>query len=395
MLTKNRMLFAAWIFVALCSPVFSQPPTAAPTGVQPAELGATRNVHQCGNLFLAGQFSKDDIGTIGHQQITRVISLRTEGEIDWDEKSELEAAGIDLVKVPFRSPDSLTDEVFDKIRALLKDESKITLFHCGSANRVGGVWLPYRVLDQGIDLETALAEAKEIGLQTRFIEEKAIDYIKRHESPPPTGEASVKPGINQAFLDPNLDVDAFVKRFEIESREIFTCREQILAACQIKKGDTIADVGAGTGLFTKMFSVEAGENGWVYAVDIAPRFIEHINDECVKLDLNNVTGVVCAQNSINLPPKSVDVVFVCDTYHHFEYPQSSLASIHRALKDGGRLIVIDFDRIPGQSREWLLGHVRAGRDVFRSEIEAAGFKLSEEKKISGFKENYFFTFSKQ
>ena len=179
------------------------------------------------------------------------------------------------------------------------------------------------------------------------------------------GEASVKPGVNKSFIDPKLDVDAFVKRFEIESREVFVNRERILAACEIEKGDTVADVGAGTGLFTRMFSLEVGSEGWVYAVDIAPRFIEHINGEATKHNLQNITGVLCAENSVNLPPDSVDVVFVCDTYHHFEYPKSTLASISRALKKGGHLIVIDFDRIEGKSRDWLIGHVRAGKEVFR------------------------------
>ena len=209
------------------------------------------------------------------------------------------------------------------------------------------------------------------------------------------GEASVKPGVNSPFTDPKLDVDAFVERFEIESREVYLTRERVLSACEIEKGDTVADVGAGTGLFTRMFSVEVGDEGWVYAVDIAPRFIEHINKVAAKNELSNITGVVCAENSVNLPPESVDVVFVCDTYHHFEYPKSTLASIHRALKADGHLIVIDFHRIEGQSREWLMDHVRAGKDVFQSEIESAGFKLAEEKKIEGFHENYFLKFEKQ
>ena len=201
-------------------------------------------------------------------------------------------------------------------------------------------------------------------------------------------------GINKNFTDPDLDVDAFVKRFEIESREIYTARERILSACGIAKGDVVADIGAGTGLFTRMFSVAAGDQGWVFAVDVAPRFIEHINQEAIKLDLDNITGVLCAENSVNLPANSVDVVFVCDTYHHFEYPKSTLASIRRALKEGGHLIVIDFERIPGTSREWLLDHVRAGKSVFRGEIEAAGFVLKSEKKIEGFQENYFLEFSR-
>lgn len=227
------------------------------------------------------------------------------------------------------------------------------------------------------------------------IQEKALDDIEPQQAPPEMGgETSVKPGVNENFIDPNLDVDAFIKRFEIESREVFVSRERILAACEIEKGDNVADVGAGTGLFTRMFSLQVGNQGWVYAVDIAPRFVEHINREATKHKLENITGVLCAENSVNLPPDSVDVVFVCDTYHHFEYPKSTLASIHRALKKDGHLIVIDFDRIEGKSRDWLMGHVRAGKEVFRAEIQDAGFTLVEEKIMVGFEENYFLKFRK-
>jgi uncharacterized protein (TIGR01244 family) len=366
-----------------------------PTAIKAASLGSTKNVHQCGKLYFSGQFAKADLETIQERQIDRIITLRNDKEIDWNEQQAVEAAGIEHIKVPFGSPDALTDEVFDNIRQLLKDDTKTTLIHCASGSRVGGVWLTHRVLDEGMDLETAVAEAREIGLKTPFIEAKARDYIQRR-SPAPTlaGETSVRPGINQKFIDPNLDVDAFVKRFEIESREIYIARERILAACEIEKGDVVADVGAGTGLFTRMFSVETGDQGWVFAVDVAPRFIEHINREAIKLELENITGVLCAENSVNLPADFVDVVFVCDTYHHFEYPKSTLASIRRALKKDGHLIVIDFERIPGTSREWLLDHVRAGKSVFRGEIEATGFVLEAEKKIAGFQENYFLKFRK-
>lgn len=220
------------------------------------------------------------------------------------------------------------------------------------------------------------------------------DIKSQQATPAMAGEASVKPGVNKNFVDPNLDVDSYIKRFEIESREVFLTRERILAACEIEKGDTVADVGAGTGLFSRMFSVEVGDEGWVYSVDIAPRFLEHINKENAKFELSNLTGVLCAENSVNLPPKSSDVVFVCDTYHHFEYPKSTLASIRRALKDDGHLIVIDFERIEGTTRKFLMGHVRAGKEVFLAEILEAGFTLVEEKKIDGFQENYFLKFKK-
>ena len=149
-----------------------------------AELGSTKNVHQDGSLFFAGQFSSDDIDVLKQREISRVISLRTVGEIDWDEKMALEKAGIEFIEIPFSKAESLTDDVFDRVRKTLQDKSKTTLFHCGSANRVGGTWLPYRVLDQGVELETAMAEAKEIGLRTPFIQWKALDYIRQQQMPP-------------------------------------------------------------------------------------------------------------------------------------------------------------------------------------------------------------------
>ncbi|MDC3223641.1 methyltransferase domain-containing protein [Mariniblastus sp.] len=368
-----------------------------PLPILEGKLGAAKNVHKLEGLYFAGQFSKADVQEIQSRQIKRVISLRTAGEVDWDEKGAVEAAGMEFFAIPFKSPDSLTDGVFQQVRDALGSNQQKTLLHCGSGSRVGGVWLVYRVLDEGVALSKALAEAKEIGLNSEAYEAKAIDYIQRRQSKQgmEKGEISVKPGINKNFVDPEMSVEDYVKRFEIESREVYLARKAILGELTISPGVSVADVGAGTGLFSRMFSKSVGEAGWVYAVDISPRFIEHINRQSDAMNLNNITGVLCAENSINLPPQSVDLVFVCDTYHHFEYPKSTLSSIYRALKPGGEFVVIDFDRVPGKSREWLLGHVRAGKEVFRAEIMDAGFVLEEEVTIEGFKENYFLRFRKK
>jgi predicted methyltransferase len=91
----------------------------------------------------------------------------------------------------------------------------------------------------------------------------------------------------------------------------------------------------------------------------------------------------------------VDVAFVCDTYHHFEYPFTTLASIHAALRPGGELIIVDFKRIEGESREWVMDHVRAGQDEVTNEVTSAGFERVEELKVDGLEENYMLRFRKR
>jgi len=204
-------------------------------------------------------------------------------------------------------------------------------------------------------------------------------------------DKSVKPGINDPFKNP--DIEKFAKTFETESREVYALREKIVAACKLKPGMVVADVGAGTGLFTRLFAPAVGPKGRVIAVDISEKFLDHINRSCKDAKITNVETVKCTDTSAELPENSVDLVFVCDTYHHFEYPLRTMASIRKALKPDGRVVVIDFNRIPGKSSDWVLGHVRAGREAVVQEIEEAGFKkVWEEKDL--LKENYLVVFEK-
>ena len=206
---------------------------------------------------------------------------------------------------------------------------------------------------------------------------------------------SVKPGINDNFLDPKLDVQEWIDRFEVESREVYHARQEIMKRLDLKPGQRVADVGAGTGFFTLLMAEAVGEDGWAYAVDISPRLVEHLAGQFDARSVNNATTVLCDGQSVRLPPQSIDVALICDVYHHFEYPDLTMRSIHQALSSGGRVIVIDFERIPNVSREWIVGHVRAGKETFIDEIQAAGFELIAERTIPGFKENYYLEFRKQ
>jgi len=204
-------------------------------------------------------------------------------------------------------------------------------------------------------------------------------------------EKSVNPGINKQFENPK--VEEFVGRFERDGRDPYDHRFEIIKALDLKPGMAVADVGTGTGLFTRMFAPLVGPEGKVYAVDIAPSFVRHIEQRAKADGIKNIEGVVCTADSVNLPPNSIDLAFICDAYHHFEFPQKTMQSIHRALKPGGSVVLIDFVRMEGVSSDFVLGHVRAGQDVFTKEITEAGFRQVEERK-GMLKESYFVRFQR-
>ena len=198
---------------------------------------------------------------------------------------------------------------------------------------------------------------------------------------------------NDGYTDPDLDLDRMINRFENESREVFVLREEIVAAAGVKSGDVVADLGAGTGAFLEPLVAAVGETGHVIAVEVSIRFVERLRQVADEEGYDNVTAVFSSFTSATLPPASVDKMIVIDTYHHFDDYESMLASMLAALRPGGVMTVVDYDRHE-DSRDWIKGHVRASKEIFREEIEAAGFVFLEEIAIEGMEENFLYRFSK-
>lgn len=204
-------------------------------------------------------------------------------------------------------------------------------------------------------------------------------------------EQNVNPGINRNYQNPNVTQWRGV--FERDGREVWDRRIDIIRVLRLRPGQMVADIGAGTGFFAQLMAQEVGPTGRVYAVDIAPNFVAASVQRAKDHGLANVVGIVNDPYSVRLPANSVDLLFTSDTYHHFEYPASTLRSMHAALRPGGELVVIDFKRIPGVSNPWVLGHVRAGEAQVTAEIEAAGFVLSE--RLDFMQTQYFLRFRKR
>jgi ubiquinone/menaquinone biosynthesis C-methylase UbiE len=225
-----------------------------------------------------------------------------------------------------------------------------------------------------------------------FVVAAATWVAAQEPGPPPTSESRTDPKINEPFKKP--DVKGFIKKFESAEREVYAKRDEIVAALGLTPGMSVADIGAGTGLFTRLIAEKVGPKGKVYAVDIAQPFLAHIARDAKARGHDHVVTILSTQDSTNLLESSVNLAFLSDVYHHLERPEKMLASIRRALRSGGALIVIDFDRVEGRSSQFVLKHVRASKAVIIKEIERAGFTGIPTPDAPRFKENFFLKFRK-
>jgi ubiquinone/menaquinone biosynthesis C-methylase UbiE len=187
-------------------------------------------------------------------------------------------------------------------------------------------------------------------------------------------DESLAPGINEGFRQ---QPDRWIEQFDFSSSDP-NLQKEILDALKLKPGMDIADVGAGSGVHVRLFAEKVLPDGKVYAVDIIQEFLDHIDATCKEKGIKNVLCVLGSDTSCNLEPSSVDLVFTCDTYHHFEYPFKMMASIREALRPNGQFIIIDF-----KDKSW---HVRADSKTVIEEITRSGFKLIESREFS----NMFF-----
>jgi ubiquinone/menaquinone biosynthesis C-methylase UbiE len=207
--------------------------------------------------------------------------------------------------------------------------------------------------------------------------------------PRSAGQQAITPKakeLNKAF---DADASQWIERFEHEGRAIYDKRYEILDAMHLKPGMNAADIGAGSGLIARLMAQRVTPAGTVYAVDISQRMIDHI--EKTARDIPNLKAVVGDPHSPKLEPNSIDVVTIIDSYHHFEFPQDMLREIKKALRPDGVLVLIDFKRIEGVSKDFILTMVRAGEGTFTDEFQNAGFELIE-RRDDMFEENYLLRF---
>jgi uncharacterized protein (TIGR01244 family) len=150
--------------------------------LEPYSCGTVQRLHTYKGIFLASQPQPADFEQAKKGGIKTVINLRHPAEIKaFDEKKIVGDLGLTYYNPAWDGPDELTDAKFDEVRNLLKTAQRPILLHCASANRVGTMWMAYRVLDDGATHDEAVAEAKTVGMKSPNYEAKAKDYIARME----------------------------------------------------------------------------------------------------------------------------------------------------------------------------------------------------------------------
>lgn len=118
--------------------------------------------------------------------------------------------------------------------------------------------------------------------------------------------------------------------------------DQLIETLQLKPGDVVADIGAGTGYISWRMALKVGGQGLVYAVDIQPEMLELLAKKMAARKVTNVQGVLGTPTDPKLPAHSVDLVIMVDVYHEFDHPFEMMQNICRALKPGGRVVWVEY-----------------------------------------------------
>ncbi|HYH40370.1 MAG TPA: class I SAM-dependent methyltransferase [Burkholderiales bacterium] len=116
----------------------------------------------------------------------------------------------------------------------------------------------------------------------------------------------------------------------------------VLAAFELKQGMAVADVGAGSGYYSRRMAQLVGKSGTVYAVDIQPRMLKLIERDLARHTLANVKTVLATAKDPNLRAGSLDLAVMVDVYHELEFPYEVMRAVIGALKPGGRLALVEF-----------------------------------------------------
>ncbi len=163
--------------------------------------------------------------------------------------------------------------------------------------------------------------------------------------------------------------------YEGFDRDSWQKPEQVIHALDIQPGQHLSDLGAGSGYFTFRLSDAVGPSGKVYAVDVDPGMVVFLKNRSEETGYSNIVTILSDPKDPSLPEARIDLILVCNTYHHIENRENYFRRLHKYLSKNGRIAIIDFS-----GKGWIIrlsGHW-VPQDTILREMEAAGYRLQQD-----------------
>ncbi len=188
------------------------------------------------------------------------------------------------------------------------------------------------------------------------------------------------------------DAQRWVAVFEAPDRERWQKPDEVIKALKLKPGQTVVDIGAGTGYFTRRFAKAVGPHGKAVGLDIEPSLVAYMRADAKRQGLSNYEARLVKPDDPELSPNSADLIFFCDVLHHIDNRPVYLRSLIPALRPNGRVAVIDFKK----RADTTIGpppRYRISRKEMIDEFRKAGFELIVEHRFLPYQ--YFLEFAPQ
>lgn len=175
------------------------------------------------------------------------------------------------------------------------------------------------------------------------------------------------------------DVTQYLEQLDRPERDQYQKPSLVLEALELKAGMAVADLGSGSGYFTRRFVKTVTDSGKVYAIDVEQAMLTYTKAGIEHLRIPYTAEFILARpDDPKLPPDSVDLIFLCNVYHHLEDREPYFANIRPALKSGGRVAIVDFYH---DARSGDVGFPRrhlVARETVLAEMGRAGYRLLRE-----------------
>lgn len=116
----------------------------------------------------------------------------------------------------------------------------------------------------------------------------------------------------------------------------------LMKALKFQPGEAVADIGAGSGYYSRLIARAVGTNGVVYGTDIQQEMLDILTNKAAQAGLHNIRPVLGTESDPKLAVNSVDTILIVDVYHEMEFPFEMMAGLSRSLKQGGRLVLVEY-----------------------------------------------------